>query len=80
MSETLANELALPLTEKKVGNDVRLATEIKFVANFVRFLPIGPFSEIENIPTLAATTQFRRPCLKRINPDVDWLNNRIRRP
>lgn len=48
MSETLATELALPLTEKKVGNDVRLANGDKIRSNhFVRFLySIGPFSEI----------------------------------
>jgi hypothetical protein len=83
MSETLANELSLPLTEKKVGNDVRLGNGDKIRSNhFVRFLySIGPFSEIEkfHILNLAAyDLVLGRPWLNRINPDVDWPNNRIR--
>jgi hypothetical protein len=52
MTESLARELALPLTEKKVGNDVRLARGDKIRSNqYVKVLySIGPFSEIEIIP------------------------------
>jgi hypothetical protein len=54
MSETLANELSLPLTEKKVGNDALSNGDKIVAANFVRFLPIWTLSEIEKSLNLAA--------------------------
>jgi predicted aspartyl protease len=52
MSESLARELALPLTEKKVGNDVRLANGDKIQSNhYIKSsYSIGPFSENRRNP------------------------------
>jgi hypothetical protein len=83
MSERLAAELSLQLTEKKVGNDVRLANGDKIQSNhYVKSsYSIGPFSEIEKFHILALDTYdlvLGRPWLNRHNPDVDWPKSSIK--
>jgi hypothetical protein len=83
MSERLAKELSLPLTEKKVGSEVRLVDGSAIEStHFIEFrYSIGPFSEIElfHLLTLASYDLILgRPWLDRHNPDVDWPNNRMR--
>jgi hypothetical protein len=53
MTEGLARELALPLTERKVGNVVRLARGDKIRSNHYKksLYSTGPFFEIKVIPS-----------------------------
>jgi hypothetical protein len=83
MSESLAKELALPLTEKKIGNEVRLANGDYLVSRQALTLrySIGPFSEIETFHLLtlgAFDLILGRPWLNRHNPSVDWPKSCIK--
>ena len=82
IAERLALELALPLTEKIVGNQVTLANGESLASEyFTRTLySIGPFSEEETfhlLPLGNFDLVLGRPWLNRHNPDVDWPNNQI---
>jgi hypothetical protein len=58
MSERLAKELSLPLTEKKVGSEVRLVNGSAIEGtHFIEIrYSIGPFSEIEIFHLLKLAT------------------------
>ena len=82
ISDRLAHELALPLTEKKIGDRVKLANGLTLASSqctHTRY-SIGPFSEKETFHLLTLSSfdlVLGRPWLNRHNPDVDWPNNRI---
>jgi hypothetical protein len=83
IAESLANELALTLTVKKVGDRVGLANgDVIFSHQSTRTLySIGPFTEKETfhlLPLASFDLVLGRPWLNRHNPDVDWPNSRIR--
>ncbi|KAG1664706.1 hypothetical protein FOA52_006681 [Chlamydomonas sp. UWO 241] len=82
VSESLVHELALPVTEKELGNPVRLANGDKlYSAHFIELhYSISTFSESETFHVLklgAFDLALGRPWLNRHNPDVDWPSSRI---
>jgi hypothetical protein len=70
MSECLAKELMLPLTEKKVGNAVSLAngTIVRSGHHLAFRYSIGPFSEIE----FSTSLTWLRPSSW---DDRGWIDN-----
>jgi hypothetical protein len=83
IAESLANELSLPLTEKKLIDRVKLANGaiLEITHCVTTTYSIGAFDEKETFHLLALVGYdliLRRPWLDRLNPDVDWPHNRMR--
>ncbi|KAG1657974.1 hypothetical protein FOA52_008034 [Chlamydomonas sp. UWO 241] len=82
VSESLVHKLALPETEKELGNSVRLANGDKlYSARFIELhYSISTFYETETFHVLNLDTYdlvLGRPWPNRHNPDVDWPSGRI---
>jgi hypothetical protein len=76
MTEKLALELSLPLTEKKVGTDIRLANGVHLISRYSTTVlySIGPFSEKESFHLLnlsAFDLVLGRPWLDKVKPGMD---------